>query len=227
MHICRVLHICAYFVHIYAHCNLLICAYSCMFGTAYFNLHIMANLPLCIIKLISAYLHLLCLQRPFSLINIHTAARAQRERCFFRRLDLPIFLSFNRPHTPRKIPARRLANQGSAEGAYAAPRADRLQSERRRRPLDLVVPFLSCNLDSWYWEDAPRQATWKTLCIRRFVLLLVVESTQGWLWSVQICQLRFLELTSLLLGVFPLHVIKNKYCQLLTIANQIKLNISS
>ena len=57
--------------------------------------------------------------------------------------------------------------------------------------------FSSCNLDNWYWEHAPRPATLKT--IRRCIRLFVVESTQGWLWSVQICQLRFLVLTSLLL----------------------------
>ena len=62
---------------------------SCILGSAYFlhisayfNLHIMAYLPLCIFKLISAYLHLFCLPRPISLINIQTAAGAQRERCF-------------------------------------------------------------------------------------------------------------------------------------------------
>ena len=41
---------------------------------------------------------------------------SQRERCFFHRLNLLIFLSFNHPYTPLKILARRLANQGSAEG---------------------------------------------------------------------------------------------------------------
>ena len=109
----------AYYAHIL---HILICMFvhiSCIFGTAYFvhiyayfNLHIMAYLPLCIFKLISAYLHLLCLPRPISLINIHTAAGAQRERCFFRRLTLPNFLSSNRPHTCLKIPARRLADKG-------------------------------------------------------------------------------------------------------------------
>ena len=58
-------------------------------------------------------LHLLCLPRPISLINIQTAAGAQRERCFFRR---PSFLSFNCPHTRLKITVRRLADKGSAEG---------------------------------------------------------------------------------------------------------------
>ena len=79
----------------------------------------MAYLPLCIFKLISAYLHLLCLPRPISLINIQTAAipGAQRECGFFLWLIRPIFLSFNRPHMALKIQARRLANKGSAEGA--------------------------------------------------------------------------------------------------------------
>ena len=66
------------------------------------------------IQHISAYLLLLCLPRPISLINIQTAAGAQRERGFFRG---PNFLSFNRPHTRLKIPMRRLADNGSAEGA--------------------------------------------------------------------------------------------------------------
>ena len=106
------MHICAYFgliMHIFVHI-------SCIFGTeylvnisTYFNLHVMAYLPLCIFKLISAYLHLLCLPRPISLINIQTAAGALRERCFFRR---PNFLSVNRPHTRLKITAGRLADKG-------------------------------------------------------------------------------------------------------------------
>ena len=107
-------HISAYKMHIYAYfglivhiyCIFLICIFmhiSCIFDTAYFvhisayfNLHVTAYLPLCIFKLLSAYLHLLCLPRPINLTNIQTAAGAQRERCFFRR---PNFLSFNRPHT--------------------------------------------------------------------------------------------------------------------------------
>ena len=126
----HITHISAYKMHIYVYfglimhiyCIFLICTFvhiSCIFGIAYFvhistyfNLHTMAYLPLCIFKLISAYLHLLCLPRPISLINIHTAAGAQRERCFFRRLTLPNFLSSNRPHTCLKIPARRLADKG-------------------------------------------------------------------------------------------------------------------
>ena len=97
---------------------------SCIFGPAVlhisciflqnFNLHVMAYLPLCKFKLVSAYLHLLCLPRPISLINIQTAAGAQREHDFFRR---PNFLIFNRPHTRLKITVGRLANEGSAEGA--------------------------------------------------------------------------------------------------------------
>ena len=107
-------HISAYKMHIYAYfglivhiyCIFLICIFmhiSCIFDTAYFvhisayfNLHVTAYLPLCIFKLLSAYLHLLCLPRPMNLTNIQNAAGAQRERCFFRR---PNFLSFNRPHT--------------------------------------------------------------------------------------------------------------------------------
>ena len=63
-----------------------------VYSTAYFNLHTLAYLPglLCIFKLISTYLLLLCLPRPISLINIQTAAGAQRERCFFRQLILLI-----------------------------------------------------------------------------------------------------------------------------------------
>ena len=61
-----------------------------MFGTAYFNLHngkftLMHN---------QAYFSIFTLIMPskaISLINIHTAAGAQRERCFFHRLDLPSF----------------------------------------------------------------------------------------------------------------------------------------
>ena len=185
------MHIYAYFrliMHIY--CIFLICIFvhiSCIFGTAYFvhistyfNLHVMAYLPLCIFKLISAYLHLLCLPRPISLINIQTAAGAQRERCFFR---LPNFLSFNRPHTRLKITAGRLAYKGSAEGAAVG-----------RSGVSVLATssclFSSCNLGNlnWYWEHAPRPATLKTLCIRRCIRLFVVESTQGWLRSVQICQ---------------------------------------
>ena len=78
----HITHIYAYNQHIYAYFGLIMhifCIFlifmfvniSCIFGTAYFvhvsaysNLHMMAYLPLCIIKLISAYLHLLCLQRP-------------------------------------------------------------------------------------------------------------------------------------------------------------------
>ena len=58
--------------------------FSCIF------LHIMAYLPLCIFKLISAYLHLICLPRPISFMNIQTAAGAKREPCCFRQLILPI-----------------------------------------------------------------------------------------------------------------------------------------
>ena len=158
---------CIFLIRIFVHI-------SCIFGTAYFVdispcliLHIMAYLPLCIFKLISAYLHLLCLPRPISLINIQTAAGAQRQCCFFRQ---PIFLSFNRPHTRLKTPARSLADKGSADG--------------RRRVSVLATSsclFSSCNLDNWYWEHAPRQATMKIRCIRPCIWLFVVESTQGWL----------------------------------------------
>ena len=81
---------------------------------------------------------------------------AQLERCFFRLLILPIFLSFNRPHTPLKILARCLANKGSAEGAEVAPRADhRQRSERRQRPRDLVVPLLLLQLGPLVWGHVP------------------------------------------------------------------------
>ena len=59
----------------------------------------------------------------------------------------------------------------------------------------------------------------KTLYIRQALQLFVVESAKGWLLSVQICLQRFLVLMLLLLGVFPLYVMKNKQYQLLTIAN--------
>ena len=86
------MHICAYFLHIR----------YCIFLhiSTYFNFDVMAYLPLCTFKFISAYLHLLCLRRPISVINIQTAAGAQRERCFFRQ---PNFLSFNRPHTVIRV----------------------------------------------------------------------------------------------------------------------------
>ena len=118
----HITHIYAYNQHIYAYFGLIMhifCIFlifmfvniSCIFGTAYFvhvsaysNLHMMAYLPLCIIKLISAYLHLLCLPGPISLINYQNAAGAQCERCFSRQLIPPIFLSFNHPLTPLNTP---------------------------------------------------------------------------------------------------------------------------
>ena len=151
----------------HTYCIFLICIFahiSCMFGykkfgtayfvyiSAYFNLNVMAYLPLCILKLISAYLHLLCPPRPIKLINIQTAAGAQRKHYFFR---LPNFLSFNCPHTRLKITVRRLAYNGSAEGE---PKLHLLLTSvcQRQDPTTLLCLFSSCNLDNWYLEHAPR-----------------------------------------------------------------------
>ena len=129
---------------------------------------------------IQAYFSIFTLVMPSKAnqFNTQTAAGAQRERCFIRR---PNFLIFNRPHTRLKITAGRLAYIGSAEGAAVG-----------RSGVSVLATssclFSSCNLDNWYWEHAPRPATLKTRCIRRCIRLFVVESTQGWLRSVQICQ---------------------------------------
>ena len=202
----HITHISAYKMHIYAYfrlimhiyCIFLICIFvhiSCIFGTAYFvhisayfNLHIMAYLPLCIFKLISAYLPLLCLPRPISFINIQTAVGAQRERCFFCRLNLPIFLSFNSPYTPLKsrrgsLPIKDLRKKPKLNLALTAGVRSGVNVLETSSCL-----FSSFNLDNWYWDHGPRPATLKTRCIRQCIRLFVVESTQEWLWSVQMGQ---------------------------------------
>ena len=108
------------FLHIW-YCILLhFAAYFCL------NLHIMAFLPVCILKHIThmfaskmqifffenvylcifafAYLYIFLLPRPISLINIQTATCVRRERSFFHLLSLLLFLCFNRPLTPLKFP---------------------------------------------------------------------------------------------------------------------------
>ena len=108
------------FLHIW-YCILLhFAAYFCL------NLHIMAFLPVCILKHIThmfaskmqifffenvylcifafAYLYIFLLPRPISLINIQTATCVRRERSFFHLLSLLLFLCFNRPLTPLNVP---------------------------------------------------------------------------------------------------------------------------
>ena len=71
--------------------------------------------------------------------------------------------------TLRSLPraeARHLADKWSAEGAQAAPRTYSWRLELCQRPLNLVRPSL--------------------LFLQLGQLVFVVESTQGWLWSIQI-----------------------------------------
>ena len=121
-----VLHSAAYFLHIFT----------------YLNLHIMAYLPVCIVKHIThmfackmqiysyfekvhlcifgfaylyillhfyaflflAYLSIILLPRPISLMNIQTATCVRRERSFFHLLSLLLFPCFNSPLKPLNVP---------------------------------------------------------------------------------------------------------------------------
>ena len=51
-----------------------------------------------------AYLSIILLPRPISLMNIQTATCVRRERSFFHLLSLLLFLCFNRPLTPLNVP---------------------------------------------------------------------------------------------------------------------------
>ena len=64
---------------------------------------------------------------------------------------------------------------------------------------DLIEPLLLLQLN---WQWVLRLGTMKTWCIHPARLLFVVKATQRWLLSAsdQICQCRFLVLTSLLLA---------------------------
>ena len=56
------------------------------------------------------------------------------------------------------------------------------------QPRRASSPLATRTIGSWSTQQAPRPATMKTVCIHPALLLFVVESTQGWLQSVQICQ---------------------------------------
>ena len=71
-----------------------------MHTCAYLVLHICALMHVFFFSYSSIFL----LPRPISLINIQTASGVRRERSFFRLLSLLLFLCFNRPLTPLKVP---------------------------------------------------------------------------------------------------------------------------
>ena len=167
----------------------------------------MAYSSLCIFKLSSAYLHLLCLPWPISCFKYSNCCggAAVLSPPQLSQLQSSSYASKNHGEAPCPgLPIKDLLKE---------PKLHLVLTAVGRSGVSVLATsscrglFSSCNLDNWYWEHP---ATMKTRCIRRCVWLFVVKSTQGWLWSVQICQERFLVLTSLLLGVFPLHAMKNK-----------------
>ena len=101
--------------------------------------------------------------------------RATRER----------FLSLTESPDLSQLQSSSYASKNPGE----APCQSRI-SGRSHRGASSSCLFSSCNLDNRDWQYAPRPATLKTRCIRRYIRLFMVESThwQGWLRSVQICQ---------------------------------------
>ena len=122
-----VLHIAAYFLHILAYLNLHIMAYLpvCIFKHithmfagkmqiySYFEkvYSILMHIWFCIfvhiiayLCIFLAYLSIILLPRPISLLNIQSATCVRREHSFFHLLSLLLFLCFNRPLTPLNIP---------------------------------------------------------------------------------------------------------------------------
>ena len=80
------------FIHIlkrytYAYIVLHICAYYCIFMHSFL-----------------AYLSIILVPRPISLMNIQTVTCVRREHSFFHLLSLLLFLCFNSPLTPLNVP---------------------------------------------------------------------------------------------------------------------------
>ena len=82
-------------MHIYSYFEKV---YLCIFCFAY--LYILLH----IYAFFLAYLSIILLPRPISLMNIQTATCVRRERSFFHLLSLLLFLCFNRPLTPLNVP---------------------------------------------------------------------------------------------------------------------------